>query len=842
MKHPIIKWFVQIWGALEKKLMPPYVWTADPLTFWRERILFILCFITTAFGVVPLIPSVILSYQEGLWSVIFLDSAAYALIVVLLINRHWSLRLRGYIACLIFYWLGAGLLFILGPQGAGYIWLFGASIMISSIVGLEAAVGILVINTLTLLSVSFYAQFGAPAWAPSLGVPLQKMLVLTINFLFFNSFATITLGFMLNGLKQALETEQQASANLRKSEERYRIVADFNYDWEYWVGPGGELEYVSPSCENITGYLVADFMADSGLLLAIVHEDDRPAMAQHLNSDLDEKRSVDAIDFRIVTAQGQTRWISHYCRPAFAEGGAFLGRRVSNRDITERKNIEDSIRIHHERFLTVLDSIDASIYVADSQSHEVLFMNKHMIQSFGQDMIGSICWQAFRQAQGPCAWCLQHQLKEAERVQSWQEQNPLTQRWYFNYGRFIRWTDGRPVKIQIATDITDLKKMEAELRQTHKMEAIGTLAGGIAHDFNNILSAIIGYTELALDDAPQGTMLEANLQEVYTAGKRARDLVRQILAFARQSDEKVKPLMVSPIAKEALKLIRSSIPSSIQIHANIATDSTILGNPTQMHQILMNLCTNAAHAMEKSGGILDVDLCDIYLGKGDPLLQPNLNAGDYMKLTVSDTGHGISPEIMNSIFEPYFTTKGPGEGTGLGLATVQGIVESYGGKITVASQLGRGSVFTIYLPISSKRAESAPAVDEALPGGSERILLVDDEPPIVKMGSQTLERLGYKVITRTSSIEALELFRSRPNDFDLVITDMTMPQMSGDQLAREVMRVRQEIPVILFTGYSKQITDELAADIGIKAFAYKPLVKKDLAMTIRRVLDQQSAD
>jgi PAS domain S-box-containing protein len=842
LKSPALKWFVQTWGALEKRLMPSYVWGADPLTFWRERILFILCFITAAFGIIPLIPSIILSFQEGLWSVIFLDTISYAIVVLLLVKRHWSLRVRGYTACLTLYGLGAGLLFILGPQGAGYIWLFGASIMISSIVGLEAAVGILVINAITLFSVAFYAHFGDPGWALALGTPLQKMVVLTINFLFFNSFATITLGFMLNGLRRALETEQQVSASLRKSEERYRIVADFNYDWEYWVGPDERLEYVSPSCESITGYRVEDFMANPALLLAIVHEEDKAAMVKHLKSDQDPTQGVDAIDFRIVTAGGPVKWISHYCQPAFANGGTFLGRRASNRDITDRKSIEDTIRLHHERFLTVLDSLDAAIYVADTQTHEVLFMNKHLIQSLGRDMTGGVCWQVFKQASGPCAWCLEHQRQEAQGqpsgVQSWQEQNPVTPRWYVHHGRFIRWTDGRPAKIQIATDITELKKMEAELRQTHKMEAIGTLAGGIAHDFNNILSAIIGYTELALDDVPQDTVLEANLKEIFTAGKRARDLVRQILTFARQSDEKVKPLLVSPIAKEALKLIRSSIPSSIQIHSDIQSDATILANPTQVHQILMNLCTNAAQAMEKSGGILSVALNDIHLATSDPRRPPDLKAGDYLKLSVSDTGQGIAPEIMNFIFEPYFTTKGPGEGTGLGLATVQGIVASYGGKITVKSQSGQGSTFEIYLPVSSKRAEMIPAMDQRLPGGTERILLVDDEPPIVKMGGQILERLGYTVTTCTSSVEALELFRARPNEFDLIITDMTMPQMSGDQLAAEVMRIRKEIPVILFTGYSKQITDDLAADIGIKAFAYKPIVKKDLAATIRRVLDK----
>jgi signal transduction histidine kinase/CheY-like chemotaxis protein len=380
--------------------------------------------------------------------------------------------------------------------------------------------------------------------------------------------------------------------------------------------------------------------------------------------------------------------------------------------------------------------------------------------------------------------------------------------------------------------------LEKKLRQSQKLEAIGNLAGGIAHDFNNILASIIGFTELVLEEVEKGSNTEDSLQEVYIAAKRARDLVKQILAFARQSSEEIKPVQVAPIAKEVLKFIRSSTPSTIEIRQKIQSNSFIMGNSTQIHQVLMNLCTNAAYSMENQGGILSVELQDVSINPENVHQNMDLKVGSYVELKVSDTGSGIPPEIIDSIFEPYFTTKGPGEGTGMGLALVHGIAESYGGKITVDSQINKGTSFILYLPIKKTARSQSHYRPEILPSGTERILFVDDEEPITKMGSRNLESLGYSVTSRTSSVEALALFRSKPNDFDLVISDMTMPSMTGDKLATELMNIRSNIPIIICTGYSKKISEDSAAEIGIKAFAYKPIVKVDLAKTVRKVLDE----
>ena len=401
--------------------------------------------------------------------------------------------------------------------------------------------------------------------------------------------------------------------------------------------------------------------------------------------------------------------------------------------------------------------------------------------------------------------------------------------------------EGQTCIIAVNRDITKQKTLEARLRQAQHMEAIGTLTGGIAHDFNNILSPIIGFTELALDEVKKGTPLEDSLQEVYSAGKRAKELVKQILTFARQSNEEKSPIQPARIVKEVLKFIRSAIPSTIAIQQEIASDALIMGEATQMHQVLMNLCTNAAQAMEDTGGVLKVRLKEVVIDKKHASRQMGLAQGDYVAITVSDTGVGIAPDILGSIFEPYFTTKRPGEGTGMGLAMVHGIVESYGGKINVESQLGLGTAFTIYLPVTGKRKVDATFAPEQLPSGEERILFVDDELTLTKMSAQILERLGYAVTIRTSSIEALKLFRAKPDAFDLVITDMTMPNMTGDELAIELMKIRPDIPVILSTGYSKKMSRETALGIGIKTFANKPMVKADLAKTVRKVLDDAKA-
>ncbi|GAB6146626.1 hybrid sensor histidine kinase/response regulator [Desulfocicer niacini] len=386
---------------------------------------------------------------------------------------------------------------------------------------------------------------------------------------------------------------------------------------------------------------------------------------------------------------------------------------------------------------------------------------------------------------------------------------------------------------------TETKRLaiESQLRQSQKMESIGLLAGGIAHDFNNILTSIIGFAQIALEDAAEGSAIEDDLNEILTAGTRAKDLVKQILTIARRSDEERVYIRIDLIAREVVKFIRSSIPTTIEIQSNITSCESIMGNQAQMHQVFMNLFTNAAHAMEKDGGKLYVEMEDIYLGDVDVLKYPDLKSGKHIKIMVSDTGSGMSQEILDLIFDPYFTTKKAGEGTGLGLAMVHSIIVSYGGTILVSSQLGKGSVFTIYLPVAKKIPVYETHKPETLPRGTEKILFVDDELPIVKLNQNILQRFGYQVTPLIDSLEALAAFKANPREFDLLITDMTMPHLTGEKLAQSILEIRPELPIILCTGYSKKLLDGSTAINNIKAVLKKPIPRKQLLETVRSVLD-----
>ncbi len=403
---------------------------------------------------------------------------------------------------------------------------------------------------------------------------------------------------------------------------------------------------------------------------------------------------------------------------------------------------------------------------------------------------------------------------------------------------------GKPHLVGLGIDITARKraeeekaKLEAQLRQAHKIEAIGTLAGGIAHDFNNILGIIVGNTELSLGDVPKWNPAYQYLKEVQKACLRARDVVRQLLSFSRKSEQQKMPVMIAPIIKETSMLLRASIPSNIDIRYNIPDDpGNIMADPTQIHQVVLNLCTNAADAIAGQDGVLEISLDSTALDEKAAAQHEDLAPGPYVRLSVSDNGQGIGPSEIARIFDPYFTTKEVGKGTGLGLSVVHGIVKSHKGEIKVHSAPGKGTTFVIFFPMVEEEAEKPPAVREKPPRGNERILFVDDEDAMAKLGKKGLERLGYLVTAATSARKAIALFRADPDGFDLVISDMTMPEMTGDKLAKEIMETRPGMPVILCTGYSEHITEDKARDMGISAFVMKPVLGKEMAVTIRQVL------
>ena len=383
-----------------------------------------------------------------------------------------------------------------------------------------------------------------------------------------------------------------------------------------------------------------------------------------------------------------------------------------------------------------------------------------------------------------------------------------------------------------------LHQHERMLRQAQKMEAIGTLAGGIAHDFNNILTPIIGYTEMAMLTAGPDDPIQPNLEEVLKASHRAKELVKQILTFSRQTEHEVKPIRLIPLVKEVIQLLRGSIPPLIELHTQIQVERDIVrADPTQMHQVIMNLCTNSLHAMKDKGGVLEVGMRPVSVDSRTRGAMARLRFGAYLEIYIRDTGHGMDRAVMERIFEPFFTTKRSGEGTGMGLSVVHGIITSLQGIITVESEVGKGTTFHLFLPLIEQAAEQAATSNDPLPRGSESIMFVDDEPGIVAMATQMLSSLGYQVTTATRAKDALAIFKQEPKRFDLIITDQIMPGITGMEMVREMHAIRRDIPALLCTGFSKTVSDQDLLAEGIHEILMKPIVLRQIAEAIRSALD-----
>lgn len=526
-------------------------------------------------------------------------------------------------------------------------------------------------------------------------------------------------------------------------------------------------------------------------------------------------------------------------------------------EIEERKQAEETLRENRATLKQILDTTPQSIFWKD-RAGVYLGCNLVFAQAAGLDDPDEIKGKTDFDLPWPREEAESYRADDLAVIQSNTAKRHIIEPLQQADGSRL-WIDTSKVPLKdtqghiygvlgVFQDITEQKRAEEEkkelenrLRQSQKMESIGTLAGGIAHDFNNILSVVMGYTELALDENDAKKRSE-ELRQVKLAAERATALVKQILTFSRRTDQPRQPLQASLIIKEALKLLRSSIPTTIEIKQDIASTGTVLADPTQLHQIMMNLCINAYHAMRETGGTLAVSVGEFAIAKEDDGYG-ELRPGRYLKIEVSDSGCGIKPEILDKIYEPYFTTKQTGEGTGLGLAVVHGIVKSYNGHITVYSELGKGTSFHVYLPLVEEEAVPLPAKDviEHLTGAGERVLFIDDETQIVEIAQRHLSMNGYHVTTFSNAVQAVEDFRKHSDQFDLIITDMTMPYMTGADFALQVLGIRPEIPIILCTGQSEIINRAKAYSMGICGYLNKPILKHDLLVAVRKALEKKGA-
>lgn len=655
----------------------------------------------------------------------------------------------------------------------------------------------------------------------------------------------------LEGLNKDLEDRvkektaalKQAHEDLKVSARKYRSIYENAIEGIFQTTLQGQFSNTSPSLAKMLGYESPLELVST--ITDLAHQlyfqpQDRDVFVRTLK----QKGEIFGFETQFKKKSGEVIWVMMSAKAIRDNNGETLYLQGFAVDITERKQAEAALRESEGRHRLVVDESPDPMVVYNMDG-KVLYINPSFTRVFGwtpeEVMDGKIDYVPAD------AW--PETKKMLERLNKGESHYGFETRRYDKNKRIIDismsfgvWRDeqGNPAgSVVTLRDITQQKKLEGQLRQAQKMESIGTLAGGIAHDFNNILSVITGFTELALTSLSDNPKIKQHLEKVLQSGYRARDLVQQILSFSRTTEQGLKPTRILPILKDVMKLLRATIPTTIQIYEHWeAKNDIISGNSTQIHQVLMNLCTNASHAMKEKGGVLEVFLNDVNIPTQTIVGHFSLKPGDYLKLTVRDTGKGISAEDMEKIFDPYFTTKSKGEGTGLGLSIVHGIVKDHGGGVGVSSAVGQGTTFELFLPVTYEGLSVSADAAEQIQRGSGTILLVDDEADLVEAYGGLMTSLGYTVQGITSSREALDIFRADPQGFDLVFTDQTMPHMTGVQLAEELLKIQPDLPIILYSGYSENITEKMVKAKGIRFLMAKPLIKSEVAKVLHDCLSR----
>jgi len=645
---------------------------------------------------------------------------------------------------------------------------------------------------------------------------------------------------------------------LRESQQQLADIINFLPDATFVIDKDGILIAWNRAMEDMTGVAAAEMLGKGNYSHALPFYGKRRPMLIDLvlkpqeemeatYAGIERKDSTLVGEAYMPVLKGGATYLFGTASALLDSKGNVVGAIESMRDITDRKRVEEALTRAEEKYRSIFENAVEGIYQTSLDGH-FISVNPAFAHILGYDSpdevsvaITDISRQLYVDPERRAE--ILRRVAEGRNVHEFEVQ-------FYRKDGSIAWVNlnmhaGRYSQGKIAYlegtiwDISDRKALESKLAHAQKMEAIGTLAGGIAHDFNNILAAIIGYTELTTNRVTDEGLLRY-LEQVLRSCDRAKNLVSQILTFSRRAEPEMRPLEVGLLAQESIKLLRATLPSTVQISTRICPETCIiLGDTTQIHQIMMNLCTNAAHAMRERGGALEIALENVTITNETKCIHHDLHPGTYVRLTVSDTGTGISPSIVDRIFDPFFTTKDRGQGTGLGLSVVYGIVKDCGGTITVESKPGIGSAFNVFLPSVTDTVEIEKKPVEISRSGSERILFVDDENAIVALAREMLRDLGYRVVVTRSSTKALKIFRQQPAKFDLIITDMTMPAMTGVDLAREILKIRPDISIILCTGFSELVSEEQAQKLGIKEFVMKPFTLGDLSRVVRKTLDSR---
>jgi len=635
---------------------------------------------------------------------------------------------------------------------------------------------------------------------------------------------------------------QRRTVELQKSEKKYRTLIDDSPDLRYRTDIDGKIIFISSSVHKLSGYTTQEAIGIKMTEEVYVF----PDQGEVFFSILKEKGFITEFEAQLKRKDGSIWWASTNARLIKDQNGNFLSVEGVTRDITDRKLAEKALQQSEERYRKYFEEDLSGAYIAEPDGR-LIACNQEYKKIFKFDSTQHALHMPINELyENPG-----ERLRFLELIK--------TEKRLKNYEPKLKTVNGVPVNVVenasgvfdkegnlqhirgFLLDVTEQRKLEAQLLQAQKMEAVGTLAGGIAHDFNNILSGIFGYSQLAITNIDKPAKAKENISKIITGAQRAAALVQQILTFSKKSEYQKRPLPIYTTLDEALQLLRSTLPATIKIKKELHSRAMALADPTKIHQVIMNLCTNAYHAMGKTGGVMTISLTDMKISKPKTMKNKIIPLGDYLMLEISDTGHGMDERTLEKAFDPYFTTKHLGKGTGLGLAIVTAIVEEHEGFLEVYSELNKGTNFYIYLPIinENKKPHTSNSKNNFSLKGSEKIMFADDEEMIRNISKELFERHGYKVGLFKNGSEAFEEFEKKPLQFDLLITDMTMPELTGDKLAAKILKIRPDFPIILCTGYSENISEADAIKIGIKKYVQKPIATQDLIFLVRKILDTE---